>query len=68
MFIFLIVLQVGLFYTRWGLRMRAVGEHPKAADTLGINVFGTRYIQRHAERDDGRVCRGLFHPRLGRPL
>ena len=44
MFIFLIVLTVGLYYTRWGLRTRSVGEHPKAADTLGINVFRTRYI------------------------
>jgi simple sugar transport system permease protein len=44
LFIFLIVITIGLYYTRWGLRTRSVGEHPKAADTLGINVFRTRYI------------------------
>jgi simple sugar transport system permease protein len=43
-FIFLIVITIALYYTRWGLRTRSVGEHPKAADTLGINVFRTRYI------------------------
>jgi len=44
MFVLLFVLQFALFSTRWGLRLRSVGEHPKAADTLGINVFRTRYM------------------------
>ncbi|MGI6740456.1 MAG: ABC transporter permease [Brevefilum sp.] len=44
MFILLIVIQVALFFTRWGLRLRSVGEHPRAADTLGINVIKTRYV------------------------
>ena len=39
----IIVVQVGLFSTRWGLRVRAVGEHPTAADTVGIRVLGIRY-------------------------
>jgi simple sugar transport system permease protein len=39
----LALVQVGLFSTRWGLRTRAVGEHPVAADTVGIRVYAIRY-------------------------
>ncbi|MDX2161318.1 MAG: ABC transporter permease [bacterium] len=44
MFVLLILTHVILFYTRWGLRTRAVGENPKAADTLGVNVIRNRWI------------------------
>lgn len=37
------VVHVALFQTRWGLRTRAVGEHPSAADTVGVRVFLLRY-------------------------
>jgi simple sugar transport system permease protein len=44
MFIFVALLTFMLYKTRWGLRLRSVGEHPRAADTLGINVIKTRYM------------------------
>ena len=40
---FVLVLQVLLFRSRWGLRTRAVGEHPRAADTVGVDVIRLRY-------------------------
>jgi ABC-type uncharacterized transport system permease subunit len=38
-----VVVHVALGRTRWGLRTRAVGEHPTAADTVGVRVRGLRY-------------------------
>lgn len=43
MYVAVFVVWVGLFKTKWGLRVRAVGEHPQAADTLGIKVNATRF-------------------------
>jgi ABC-type uncharacterized transport system permease subunit len=44
MYLAVALVWVALFKTRWGLRVRAVGEYPKAADTVGIKVYRTRYI------------------------
>jgi simple sugar transport system permease protein len=43
MYIAVPLIAWGLYKTRWGLRLRAVGEHPKAADTVGIRVNPTRF-------------------------
>ncbi len=42
MYVAVAFLTVFLYRSRWGLRLRACGEHPKAADTVGINVNRTR--------------------------
>ena len=42
-YVILAVVQIGLWRTRWGLRTRAIGEHPVAADTVGIRVLAMRY-------------------------
>lgn len=44
MYVLVISTTFGLFRTRWGLHTRAVGEKPRAADTVGINVYSMKYL------------------------
>ena len=43
-FVILILSWFALYKTRFGLRLRSCGEHPQAADSVGINVYKTRYF------------------------
>ena len=43
MYVIVALIHVGLFRSRWGLRMRAAGEHPTAAESVGINVNRIRF-------------------------
>lgn len=43
MYFVIAAVYIGMFHTQWGLRLRAVGEHPQAADTVGIKVNATRF-------------------------
>ena len=61
--VLLVVVHVALFHTRWGLRVRAVGEHPRAAATVGIHVVSVRYRNVILGGDHRRHRRGVVHDR-----
>jgi ABC-type uncharacterized transport system permease subunit len=44
MLVLVVVVNFVIFFTPWGLRMRACGEHPRAADTVGVHVNKMRYV------------------------
>ena len=55
-FIVIITLYYGLFHTPWGLRSRAVGEHPSSADTAGVSVSRMRYLNVAIAGAIGGLC------------
>ena len=59
--ILVVVIHFALSRTRWGLRTRAVGEHPTAADTVGIRVRGLRYANVLVGGADRRCRRRVLH-------
>lgn len=44
LYIIVIAACIFIYKTKWGMQLRTIGENPRAADTLGINVYRTRYI------------------------
>ena len=55
-FVVIITLYYGLFHTPWGLRTRAVGEHPSSADTAGVSVSRMRYVNVAIAGAIGGLC------------
>jgi simple sugar transport system permease protein len=55
-FVVIITLYYALFHTPWGLRSRAVGEHPSAADTAGVSVARMRYMNVAIAGAIGGLC------------
>jgi len=61
-FLLVIMIWIIVFKTRWGLNLRAVGENPAAADSMGIPVYLTRYL--YFRRNAGRAGRSIPVPGL----